>query len=58
MVLQKAIVLTAEGYLFAHYVAQSLLKDRNEALLDLFYSHIFQIAGKISTINTRFAYKC
>ena len=58
MVLQKVIVLTAEGYLFAHSVDQSLLKERNETLFDLFYSYIFQIARKISTLNTRSEYKC
>ena len=42
VMLQKAAVLTAEGYVFAH-----------EALFDFFYSHIFQIAGKISSLSTR-----
>ena len=55
--LQKATVLTAEGYVFKHQIPQSLLKDRNEALFDLFYSDALQIAGKISSLSTRSKYK-
>ena len=36
MLLQKAAVLTAEGYVFAQEVPQSLLKDRDETLFDFF----------------------